>query len=65
MIGDLLAQIIRELEKQSTEETENLVLTPKTLDEYLRIVGRVQGLRLAVDIIREQYSEYVNGPSDA
>lgn len=56
----LISRIIAEIEKSVQVETENLVLTPKTLDEYLRIVGKVQGLRLAVDIIREQYTEYVS-----
>lgn len=61
MQSHLKALIINELQKTAQAETENLVLTPKTLDEYLRIVGKVQGLRLAIEIIDEQYTEYMKG----
>jgi hypothetical protein len=53
--------ILDALDKTAKTEAENLVLTPKTLEEYLRIVGRVQGLRLAIDIIEETSTEYMKG----
>jgi hypothetical protein len=51
--------IEEEIERTAQTETENLVLTPKTLEEYLRIVGKVQGLRLAVDIMNRVYKEFL------
>lgn len=59
MDSHVKALILVELDKIAKAETQNLVLTPKTLDEYLRIVGKVQGLRLAMDIIEEQFTEYM------
>lgn len=61
MESHLKAIILAKLDEIARAETENLVLTPKTHDEYLRIVGRVQGLRLAIEVIDEQYTEYVKG----
>lgn len=59
MDNHLKALILHELDKLAKAETENLVLTLKTPDEYLRIVGRVQGLRLAIEVIDETYTEYM------
>lgn len=61
MDSHLKALILSELDKIAIAETENLVLTPKTLDEYLRIAGKVQGLRLAIEVIEEKYTEYMKG----
>lgn len=59
MESHLKAIVLDALEKTAQAETENLVLTPKTLEDYLRIVGRVQGLRLAMEIIEDKYTEYM------
>lgn len=59
MESHLKSRIIAEIDKIANVETENLVLTPRTLDEYLRIVGRVQGLRLAIELIEETYQQYM------
>ena len=61
MESHLKAIVLDALDKTAKAETENLVLTPKTLEEYLRIVGRVQGLRLAIDIIEDKYTEFLKG----
>lgn len=60
MDSHLKSLVLAQLDKTAREETENLVLTPKSPDEYLRIVGKVQGLRLAIDIIEQTFSEYIN-----
>lgn len=59
MDSHLKALILARINEVAKEETENLVLTPKALDEYLRIVGKVQGLRVAIDIIEGMYTEYM------
>lgn len=59
MESRLKALIIDELKKTATIETDNLVLTPKTLEEYRHIVGKVQGLRLAIEIIEQSYTDYM------
>ena len=61
MDSHLKSLILDAIDKAARSETENLVLTPKTLEEYLRIVGKVQGLRLSADIIDEQFTEYLKG----
>lgn len=48
------------IEKAAQTEAENLVLTPKTLEQYLVVVGKAQGLRLAIQILDETFSEYMN-----
>lgn len=51
--------IIDEINRVADQHTENLVLTPKTWEEYLRVVGIVRGLRLAVELIEATYTEYM------
>lgn len=56
---DLRSIVAHKLEKAAGDLTENLVLTPKTHDDYLLIVGKVQGIRLAIELMEEAYSEYI------
>lgn len=59
MTSELIAKIFHALKSAAAEESENLFLTTKPHDEYLRIVGRVQGLRLAMELIEEAYTEHM------